>query len=412
MIGPLSYNSGRLQFDGIELSALAEQFGTPLYVYSDSYIRSRITGYRNGAGNRKHLICYAVKACSTLGILRTMAEEGCGADIVSGGELFRALRAGIKADRIVFSGVGKAASEIEAALDAGIMLFSVESEGELEAIAKTAREKKKKANISIRINPNVDAKTHPYISTGLRSNKFGIPAERALDLYRKARGMEWIEPAGAGFHIGSQLTGLSPFEDAAAIVRKIALELIGEGIALRYIDAGGGLGIYYNEEKPPEPADYVKKLLDSLNLPDLTVIFEPGRSLVGNAGVLISRVLYTKKNHDKKFIVCDAAMNDLIRPSLYQAYHEILPEKQSTETEVADLVGPVCETGDFLAKDRAMAPLESGDLLAIASAGAYAFSMASNYNSRTRAAEVLIENGQARLIRKRETFEDLIRGEL
>ncbi len=408
---PLEYRNDLLFFSGISIQELAERFGTPLYVYSESSICRSIDLYRKGAGKRLHRICFAVKALSNISILRLMARESCGADIVSGGELFRAMKAGIEPSQIVFSGVGKSAGEIREALEADILLFSVESEEELGLISRIASERNKIARISLRMNPDVDANTHPYISTGLRENKFGIDRGSLLNIYKKILSMPGLDAAGIGFHIGSQLTGLSPFQDAASILSQTARLAREMGINLRYIDVGGGLGISYNGDPVPGPDEYARQVCKSLDFPDIEIIFEPGRSLVGNAGILISRVLFVKDTPEKKFYICDAAMNDLIRPSLYQAYHGIWPEKKSQNTVRADLVGPVCETGDFLAQDRMMGSFSSGDLLAVASAGAYGSVMSSNYNSRPRAAEVMVGSERAVLIRKREDYNDLIRGE-
>ncbi|MDH5656910.1 MAG: diaminopimelate decarboxylase [Spirochaetia bacterium] len=410
---PLAYSNGILQFDEINVKEISEKFGTPLYVYSADAVRSAINSYKKGAGNAKFLLCFAMKSNSNSRILSLVQKEGLGADIVSGGELYRALKAGITPDKIVFSGVGKTDHEIKEALEAGIFLFSVESEDELNNLSSIASQLKKTAKISIRVNPDVDASTHPYISTGLRENKFGVMHDQAIELYKKTRQMNSIEPVGIGFHIGSQLSSLDAFAEAGSVIRKLALELRNLNFPIQFIDAGGGLGISYDGSVIPSIEDYVQKLISSISLPDITIIFEPGRSLIGNAGILITKILYTKENSEKKFFICDAGMNDLMRPSLYQAHHEILAVDSSLgHEETADLVGPVCESGDFLAKNRKLPAFRRGDLAVVASAGAYAFSMSSTYNSRPRPAEVLIENGTAQLIRKRETYEDLIQGEM
>ncbi len=413
---PLNYRDGALHFDELAVEALAREFGTPLYVYSAAAIRARLAEFAAGAGSRKHLVCYAVKANSNLGILKLVADTGAGADIVSGGELFRCLRAGIPADRIVFSGVGKSDQEIREALAAGILMFSVESGEELRRTSELAVAANRTAHVSIRVNPDVDAKTHPYISTGLKENKFGVPHGEILALYDLAMELPGVEPRGIGFHIGSQLLGLDGYRDAAGRVRGLAAELRKRGVKLEHLDVGGGLGITYNDERPPSIEDYVRTMFEALpetEFGDLRIVFEPGRSIVGNAGALITRVLYRKSNEGKRFHIIDAAMNDLIRPALYSAYHEVWPavEERRTASGPADLVGPICETGDFLVRDRELPDFEQGDLVALASAGAYGFVMASNYNSRPRAAEVLVDQGLPKLIRRRESYEDLIRGE-
>ncbi len=419
LISPLAYSNGRLVMDGVVLEDLAVQYGTPLYVYSAKSILERFAAYRSGAASRKHLICYAVKANSNLSVLRLLAEQGAGADIVSGGELYRVLKAGFPADRIVYSGVGKSPHEIEEALAAGILLFSVESVAELHALSAIASRAGRTVRLSLRINPDVDPATHPYISTGLKESKFGIPHGEALAAFRLARELPGLEPIGIGFHIGSQLLGLSGFRDAARVLRRLVEALRAEGLHLEHLDVGGGLGIAYGGEAPPDPADYVRLLAEELPFPEATLVFEPGRSLVGAAGALLTRTLYVKENEGKRFIIVDAGMNDLIRPTLYEAYHSIWPAREAllADRQRADLVGPVCESGDFFAKDRDLPRAGAGDLLCLASAGAYGFVMASNYNSRPRPAEVLVESPpdgppQARLIRRRESYADLVRGEL
>lgn len=430
--GPLAYNEqGRLEFDGIPVVELAQQFGTPLFVYSAGHIQERLAEFKAGVGNRKHLICYAVKANSNLALLRLVHAAGAGADIVSGGELFRCLRAGVPADHIVFAGVGKSAIEIREALEAEIHMFSVESEAELREISSIATRSGREARISIRVNPDVDAATHPYISTGLKENKFGVSHEEVLALYDLVRELPGVVARGIGFHIGSQLLGLDGYRDAARRVRGLLIELQSRGFAIDSLDVGGGLGIRYEDEEPPGVAEYARTMFEAFpeaDFPDLTLVFEPGRSLVGNAGILLTRVLYGKGNAAKYFEIVDAAMNDLIRPALYSAYHEVWPDHQVRlqQTREADLVGPICESGDFLARGRKLPVLEQGDVVALASAGAYGFVMSSNYNSRPRAAEVLVESTGvssgvsrgdsearpvARVIRERETYEDLVRGE-
>ncbi len=410
----LSYENGVMLFDGFSLADAARHFGTPTYLYSASDILGRLEALRSGLSGVAHLICYAVKANSNIHILRMLSEAGAGADIVSGGELYRAGQAGVPHDRIVFSGVGKTRAEMRSALRAGILLFIVESEPELEALSAEAVAMGRSAPVSIRVNPNIDPKTHPYISTGLRENKFGIPQEDALRLFRRALELPGIEPVGLGSHIGSQLTDLTPFREAARLLSGLAREVRALGVPLRFVDVGGGLGIRYSQETPPSTQDYVRALRESLDVPGCTIILEPGRSLVGNAGILLTEILYRKPGPEKSFVVCDAAMNDLLRPALYQAHHDVLPVRESAlaRTDRADLVGPVCESGDFLARNRELPEFAAGDLAVLASAGAYGFTMSSNYNSRPRAAEVLVENGRARLIRRRETFADLVGPEL
>lgn len=412
---PYRYINGILHFDGVSIEEIVKEFDTPLYLYSERFIRERMRSYLDGAKGRPHLICYAVKANSNGAILRMAGEEGLGADIVSGGELFRALRAGIDPKKIVYSGVGKHAREIGMALEAGIGLFSVESESELELISELASQADKVADISIRINPNVDPKTHPYISTGLKENKFGIEHERLFHVYDRIRELPGVNAAGIGFHIGSQLTSLDGYVEACHLIRRSVLELRERGHEINRVDVGGGLGIVYDDENPPTPDELVDTVYHSLDLPDTTVIFEPGRSIVGNAGIFLTRVLYNKRNGEKKFHIVDGAMNDLIRPSLYNAHHRILSVREGIEIEKfdTDLVGPVCETGDFLAKNRHLPSFQAGDLVALASAGAYGAVMSSNYNSRPRSAEALVTiDGETKLIRRRETFEDLIRHEV
>lgn len=415
---PLEYVGGRLHFGGLPLADLAAAFGTPLYVYSAAAIAERLDSYRRGLAERRHLICYSVKANSNLAVLNRIARSGAGADIVSGGELFRCLQAGMPAGRIVFAGVGKTEREISEALQAGVLLFSVESRGELELIQRVADSMAMKARFSLRVNPDVDAATHPYISTGLKENKFGIAHSQVRELYALSRQMSALEAAGIGFHIGSQMTSDAGFRAAAARLRALIEELKGDGFQFKHISVGGGLGIRYQNETPPEPAGFAALAAQELPYPEATLCLEPGRSVVGNAGVLLTRTLFRKSEGGKEFVIVDAAMNDLLRPTLYQAEHAIVPEKAAaTETRIrCDIVGPVCESGDFLARDRLLPPLAEDDLLCVASCGAYGFVMSSNYNSRPRPAEVLIENDEqgrptARVIRDRESYEDLIAGE-
>jgi diaminopimelate decarboxylase len=361
-----------------------------------------------------HLICYAMKANSNLAILRVFIDEGGGLDIVSGGELFRALHAGAVPQRIVFAGVGKSAEEIEAALQADILLFNVESSQELGALQAVAAKLGKPARVALRVNPDVDPKTHPYISTGLRQSKFGVPIHDALDLYRSMRALHHIDPVAVHAHIGSQITQVAPFQESLAKLVPLVKALRQDGFNIQYLDIGGGIGIRYKDEGPPAPSEYANTLRPLLGEIDCTVLMEPGRLLVGNAGIMVNKVLYVKANQDKKFLVVDGGMNDLIRPSLYNAYHTITPVEQHINGQpemTLDVVGPICESGDFLAKDRSLPVCQLGDLLVVQTAGAYGFAMASNYNARPRVPEVMVHGDQFAVIRARETYEDLIRGE-
>jgi diaminopimelate decarboxylase len=395
----------------IPVKRIAEIVKTPFYVYSSREIIDNFLSYKKSFFNKKHLICYAVKANSNLYILSMLARLGAGADIVSGGELLKALKAGIPANKIVYSGVGKTQEEIELAIKKRILMFNIESEQEFELILKKSRDLGIKTNISFRVNPDVDPKTHPYISTGLKDNKFGISIEESLRLYNNANGKKFINISGISCHIGSQLLDLAPIKDAAVIIRDIVKKLEADGIKLKFIDLGGGLGIKYNEESPPSHLDHVQTILDVMNDMPQTIIIEPGRAIVGNAGALITKILYVKKHHDKTFYIVDAAMNDLIRPSIYKSYHDIVPlNRKNNENEFinADIVGPICESGDYLAKERKMPILKQGDYLAVLSAGAYGFSMSSNYNSRPRAAEILVRKYFIKTIRRHENFSDII----
>ncbi len=399
------------------LDTLARRFGTPLYVYSADQIAERLRMFQQALADRNHLVCYAVKANSALAILRLLADRGAGFDIVSGGELERVIAAAPDAaGRIVFSGVGKTEAEIDRALRAGILEFNVESEAELQLLAARARKLKQKTRFALRVNPDVFAETHPYISTGLREHKFGIDIRRALDLYRSVKGNRWIEPHGVSVHIGSQIRSADPFGAALERLNKLVRQLAREGIELKSVDAGGGLGIDYHGG-PFDPAahvrDYAAAVDAALEGFQGTLLLEPGRFLVAQAGALVARVLYVKKNGRKTFVITDAAMNDLIRPALYQAYHEIVPVKpRAGRARTVDVVGPVCETGDFFARDRKLAPVEPGDLVALLDAGAYGMAQSSNYNTRPRAAEVLVEGREARVIRRRETSADLLATEM
>ncbi|WP_461519665.1 diaminopimelate decarboxylase [Porticoccus sp.] len=407
-----TYCNGELCAEGVALTTIAERYGTPTYVYSRAALTDHFMGYKNALSGCSHLICYAVKANSNLGVLNVLARLGAGFDIVSVGELERVLAAGGSAEKVIFSGVGKLPEEMARALEAGIHCFNVESEAELEVLNRVAGDCGKVANISLRVNPDVDANTHPYISTGLKQNKFGIDIHRAPEVYLRARDLTHLNIIGVDCHIGSQLTDTAPFIDALHRVLALVDELAASGISLKHIDLGGGLGVRYKNEQPPHPADYIAALRHELGGRDLTLVLEPGRSIAANAGVLLTRVQYLKPGDEKNFAIVDAAMNDMIRPALYQAWLNIDPVKPRPDntTLTWDIVGPVCETGDFLGKDRALA-IESGDLLCVASSGAYGFSMSSNYNSRGRAAEIMVDGEQAFEVRQRETLEDLIRGE-
>jgi len=400
---------GELFVEQVALSEIAERFGTPCYVYSKALLVDAFEQYRQAFGAREHLILYAVKANSNLAILKLLAEKGCGFDIVSGGELARVLAAGADPAKIVFSGVGKSATEIRQALAAGIMCFNAESEAEVERLSALASASRTHAHVSLRVNPDVDARTHPYISTGLKQDKFGIPHELALALYRKARTLPGLKVTGIDCHIGSQLTDTAPF--SAAIERVLALyeALRAEGFEIEHLDLGGGLGIrYQSEEHPPTIGEYVAALLAGLGDKSVRVLVEPGRSLVGNAGLLLTRTEYIKQSTARCFVVVDAAMNDLLRPALYAAWHDIRPVRTRPHgtARQCQVVGPVCESGDFLGRDRLLA-VEEGDLLAVMCAGAYGMSMSSNYNSRTRVPEVMVDAKCAHLIRSRETMSEL-----
>ena len=406
------YHDGQLMAEQVSLQQLAETYGTPLYVYSRATLERHWKAFDSALAEHPHLVCYAVKANSSLAVLNVLARLGSGFDIVSAGELLRVLKAGGDASKIVFSGVGKQVEEMRLALDKGIRCFNVESEQELEILNDVAGQMQKSAPISFRVNPDVDAKTHPYISTGLKENKFGIHFDDAERIYRKALAMEHIDIHGIDCHIGSQLTELSPFVDALDRLLALIERLSAHGITLRHIDLGGGLGVRYNDESPPLPAEWAAALKDRLSRFDGEIIVEPGRAIAGNAGLLLTRVNILKKTEHKNFAIIDAAMNDLMRPALYQAWQNIVPVQQHSDAAVDtyDVVGPICETGDFLGKDRELA-IAPGDLLAMRTSGAYGFTMSSNYNSRPRAAEVMVDGERHYLIRQRESFEDLIRGE-
>jgi diaminopimelate decarboxylase len=401
----------------VAVAEIANKVGTPFYLYSKRTLLQHFQAFESGFTGVDHLTCFAVKACSNIAILNLFAQAGGGADIVSEGELFRAIKAGVEPKKIIYSGVGKTEEELCYALESGILLFNVESEAELERLQKIALATNRKAPVSFRVNPDVDPLTHAYISTGLAKNKFGIPIQEAMGLYERAAGMEGIEVMGVSCHIGSQLTKISPFVESLTKIKAFVRDLGEKNIALRYVDLGGGVGITYDDETPPHPRDYAEAIRKELEGLECTLILEPGRVIVGNAGILVTEVQYTKTNRggdiEKKFVIVDAAMNDLTRPSLYGAHHTILPVIDTgAAQEKVDVVGPICETGDFMAKDRDLAQVEQGDLLAVMSAGAYGFSMSSNYNSRPRVAEVLVDGDAYAVIRKRETLEQLIQGEV
>ncbi len=409
-----AYRNSELCCEQVPLGALAADVGTPAYVYSKAALLESYRAYDHAFAEVPHVVCYSVKANSNLAVLGTLARAGAGADIVSGGELFRALRAGIPAKKIIFSGVGKTREEMRDALKAEILMFNVESLSELRALDEAAREVGVRAPVALRVNPDVDPQTHPYIATGLKTSKFGIPIAQALEAYQEAASLTGVQVVGAGMHIGSQLTKAAPFADAVARLASLVKALREHAIEIRMVDVGGGLGIRYREDAPPTHREYAMVLLPALRELGVTVLLEPGRSIVGNAGILLTRVLYRKDTGDKKFVVVDAAMNDLIRPSFYDSYHEIRPVDETRlggPMEKVDVVGPVCESGDFLAKDRELAETEESDFLAVMSAGAYGFVMSSNYNARPRAAEVLVDGNRYTIVRRRETYEDLVAGE-
>lgn len=399
-----AYRDGRLFAEDVDLNQVAESFGTPCYVYSRATLERHWHAFDEPLKGHDHLICYAVKANSNIAILNLFARLGSGFDIVSVGELERVLAAGGDPAKVVFSGVGKRADEIRRALEVGIHCFNVESEAELELLNQIAAEKGLQAPVSLRVNPDVDAKTHPYISTGLKENKFGIEFEQAAAVYQKAQGMSNITIKGIDCHIGSQLTETRPFLDALDRVLVLIDELAAQGIAIEHLDIGGGLGIRYNDETPPEPAEYTMALLEHLGDRKLKLIMEPGRAIAGNAGILLTQVLFLKHQTAKNFAVIDAAMNDLVRPTLYSAWQEIIPvNPRDGKSQRYDLVGPICETGDFLGKDRNL-NIQQGDLLAVRSSGAYGFTMSSNYNTRPRAAEIMVDGDKVFVIRERETI--------
>ena len=407
------YRDNELYCEDVPVAKIAGEVGTPFYLYSLKTLRNHYRVFESSFSEIPHIISFAVKANSNLAILNILAREGCGADIASGGELFRALKAGVDPRKIVYAGVGKTKEEIRYALESDILFFNVESTQELKAIDDVAGSLGRKARVSLRVNPDIDPRTHPYISTGLKKHKFGIGIERAMDEYKAASLLKNIDLAGVHYHIGSQMTEIDPFLDALKGILSLVTGLKRSGIDIRYIDVGGGLGITYNDEEPPHPKDLAEAIMPLIKDLGCEVILEPGRIIAGNAGILVSKVLYVKEGEGKRFIIVDAGMNDLIRPSLYDAYHEILPVvKDERKKVVADVVGPICESSDFLAREREVNEFCPDELLAVMSAGAYGFTMSSNYNSRRRVPEVLVKGDRHYIIRTRERYEDLIRGEV
>jgi diaminopimelate decarboxylase len=406
------YRAGELYAEEIPVKRLAIKYGTPLYIYSYNTFLRHFRAYTDAFNDYPHIICFAIKSNSNTAIIRLFAKNGGGADIVSGGELYLALKAGITPKKIVYAGVGKTEDEIKFALKSKILMFNVESEDELREIDRIAGKMKTKAPIALRINPDIDPETHPYIATGLRKHKFGISIEEALEHYRLASRLKNINVIGIHKHIGSQITKVSPFVDALKRILLLIDKLSIQGVKIKYLDVGGGLGISYRDEEPPVPKDLAKGLIPLLKGRKLTLIVEPGRSIAGNAGILVTKTLYLKKSEEKEFIIVDAGMNDLIRPSFYGAYHHLLPVvRKKRGIVICDVVGPICESSDFLARERELNRIKQGEYLAVMGAGAYAFSMSSNYNSRPRAAEVMVKGRDHFLIRERETYSDLIRNE-
>jgi len=405
------YRDGKLFAEELDVNELAKTYGTPAYVYSRATFERHFKAFDEALSSVPHMVCYAVKANSNIAVLNVLARMGSGFDIVSGGELERVLAAGGDAGKVVFSGVGKTRAEMQRALEVGIYCFNVESEAELEVLNEVAGELNQSAHISIRVNPDVDAKTHPYISTGLKDNKFGIDINDAQRVYQRAAAMDNIHISGVDCHIGSQLTEVKPFVDALDRVLVLIDKLLADGIVLTHIDLGGGLGICYKDEQPPSPAEQATTLVGKLKDRNLKVLIEPGRAIAGNAGILLTEVMYLKHNEHKNFAIIDAAMNDLMRPTLYGAWQDIVPTiKSDGEERVYDLVGPICETGDFLGKDREL-NLQQGDILAVRSAGAYGFTMSSNYNTRARAVELMVDNDAVHVVRAREQIEQLFASE-
>ncbi len=408
-----NYKNGSLFAEDVAVTEIVKKIGTPVYIYSCNTLVRHFKAYEKAFEAIPHIICFALKANSNSAIISLLAKDGCGADVVSGGELYRAIKSGVSPKKIVYAGVGKTEEEIRYALKNKILMFNVESGNELREIDRIAGDMKVKAPIALRINPDIDPKTHPYISTGLKKHKFGIPIENALESYGLANKLKNIAVVGVHKHIGSQITSITPFIDAIKRILLLIDSLVKQGISIKYLDIGGGLGITYKDEKPPLPSHLAKSILPLLSKHNLTLVAEPGRSIVGNAGILVTKVLYLKKYSDKEFVIVDAGMNDLIRPSIYGAYHDIQPVIKNRRAKItADIVGPICESGDFLAKDREISAVKQGEYLAVMSAGAYGYAMSSNYNSRPRPAEVLVKDNEYAVIRKRETFEDMIRGEI
>jgi diaminopimelate decarboxylase len=406
------YREDSLYCEDVPVKEIAEKIGTPFYLYSHATLRRHFQAFETAFSGIDNLICYSAKANTNRAVLKLFADLGCGLDIVSGGELFRGLNAGFDPGRVVYSGVGKSADEIDYALKEGILMFNVESLVELELINARAEQLNKRAPIAIRVNPNVDPKTHPYISTGLKKNKFGIDGEAALEGYRMAERLDHVDIVGVACHIGSQITESDPFEDALKSLKALIVELKAIGINVKYLDMGGGLGITYADETPPPINEYADTIIAQLKDMDLKLVLEPGRVFVGNAGILVTKVLYRKSGEVKNFVIVDAGMNDLMRPTLYNAFHAIEPvENTRGDLIVADVVGPICESSDFLAVDRSMATVDGGDLLAVMSAGAYGYVMSSNYCSRPRVAEVMVKDGAFHVVKEREKYEDLVRGE-
>ncbi|MBW1780420.1 MAG: diaminopimelate decarboxylase [Deltaproteobacteria bacterium] len=406
------YINNELYGEEVSVATIARDVGTPFYLYSHATLKQHFKAFDNAFDGMKHLTCFSMKSNSNMAILRLFASLGGGVDIVSGGELYRALKAGVDPAKIVYSGVGKEKSALEYAMRSGILMFNTESHQEILKLNEVAERIGKRAKVAIRVNPDVDPKTHPYISTGLKKNKFGIDINEAFEQYSVAARLKGLDVGGVSCHIGSQLTQVSPFVDALRKLKGLIERLRKTGVAIDWLDLGGGLGITYDREEPPHPKEYARAVQDELETLDVTLILEPGRVIVGNAGILITRVLYTKPTREKMFFVVDAAMNDLMRPSLYNSYHAIQPVKISGRKKVkADIVGPICESGDFLAKGRDVEIFEPGDLMAVMSAGAYGFSMSSTYNSRPKVCEVMVKGDRYYTIRERERFEDLIKGE-
>ncbi len=407
-----NYRDNRMFCEDVPVLEIAEKVGTPFYLYSHATLRHHFLTFQKAFEGAPHLICFSAKSNSNLAVLRLFGSLGGGLDIVSGGELFRGLQAGIPPDRIVYSGVGKREDEIEYALRSGIMMFNIESLQELELINQCGARLKKEAPIALRVNPDVDPKTHPYISTGLKKEKFGLGMESAAEVYKSASAFPFVKVIGISCHIGSQVTEVTPFVDALHRVKELIAALETFGISISYLDIGGGLGITYDQESPPHPDEYGRAISQALGDSPFTLILEPGRVIVGNAGILVTRVLYTKEGEGKVFVIVDAAMNDLVRPSLYNAFHAIKPVvRDHKETVRSDVVGPICESADFLAKDRHIPHVEAGSLLTVMSAGAYGFTMSSNYNSRPRVPEVMVKEDKFYVVRARESYEDLIKGE-